>query len=104
MALQSTFAQYLLSDVQGKVSGWIEHVATIPEKVELRQVHEAMAGPMESMRPYQREYLNDVLKNKGSVRHFHKYYCKGDDKNPFVNGASLHYFCSQIEASELLTI
>lgn len=104
MLLRSTFAQYLLSDVQLTVSGWIEEVATIPEKTELNRLNQAMTGQVETMRPFQQEYLSDVMRNKASIRHFHKYYCQNDDKNPFVNGASLHFFCTKIEDTELLTM
>ncbi|MEW9798392.1 hypothetical protein [Alteromonas sp. CYL-A6] len=102
--LRAPFAQYLLGDIQDTVSGWIEEVATMPQKAELANLRNAMSGQMQAMRPFQRDYLNDVMQNSSSIVRFHSMYCVKGDKNPFITGASLRFFCSRIEETELLML
>ncbi len=104
MVLRSPFAQYLLSDIQQSLSGWIEQIATLPQQAELDSLRNAMSGQMQAMRPFQRDYLNTIMENPASIESFHKLYCVKGDKNPYISGASLRFFCSRIEETELLTM
>lgn len=104
MVFKSSFAQYLLSDVHKTVSGWIEHIATIPEQTELASIQEQMAPQVNTMRPFQQNYLNEVMSSKEGLVHFHRLYCVKNDKNPFIRDASLRYFCQTIENSRILSM
>lgn len=102
IVLRTEFAQYLLSDMQLSISNWMEEVASIPDKKELAELKKTVMPQFEAMRPFQKDYINDLLTNKAKVRHFHQLYCENGDKNPYINGASLHFFCSQIQRTDLL--
>tara|TARA_B100002049_G_C15970086_1_gene328293 strand:- start:117 stop:479 length:363 start_codon:yes stop_codon:yes gene_type:complete len=102
IVLRTDFAQYLFADVQQSVSTWLEDIAKIPEQKALNELNKQVSPHFEAMRPFQKNYINDILTSKAKVRHFHSLYCAKDDKNPYIYGASLRFFCSQIERSSLL--
>lgn len=102
--LRSTFVQYLFSDVQLTLTNWLVEISQIPERAELNALKETVAPNFEAMRPFQKEYLDGVMSNKASLNHFYALYCMKGDKNPYIYGASLHYFCNAIQNTQLLTV
>ena len=102
MVLQTSFMQYWLSDIQDTVTGWIETMAQIPEQQEISRLEERIQPYIAGLSGQQHSYLNDVLKSKMSVKHFHRLYCVNGDMNPFIYGATLRLICREIKSSSLL--
>ena len=102
MVLQTSFMQYWLSDIQDTVTGWIETMAKMPEKKEISRLEERIRPYVAGLTSQQNRYLDDVLKDRLSVQHFHRLYCVNGDLNPFIYGATLRLICGEIKASSLL--
>lgn len=102
IVLQSSFVQYLFADAQRTVSDWLVALSEIPDQAELAKLSEQITPNFEAMRPYQKNYLHEVLESKSQVNHFYDLYCVRGDKNPYISGASLRYFCSSIQQTTLL--
>lgn len=96
------FVQYFMADIQDDLSQWMFDIADMPVQRELTRLREEVAPHFQAMRPYQRHYLDSVMSSKTSMRQFHYLYCERGDKNPYIYGASLRYFCGQLSRSELL--
>ncbi|MBT0585325.1 hypothetical protein [Alteromonas oceanisediminis] len=100
--LRSPFVQYWLSDAQTTVSGWISHVATMPERQELDSLRERLAPQIANMSENQKAYLETVLSSKSSLIHFHRLYCQRQEINPYIFGATRTAVCQRIESSQVL--
>jgi len=94
--LRSPFMQYWFSDIQNSVADWMTELSELAEQQELGELRNVIAPHMQNMNEYQKDYLDDITSSKYKVGHFHQLYCEAGDKNPFIYGASLRYFCSEI--------
>ncbi len=95
------------------VQGWLkagyyqasEAVSSISRWSETRMLDDLkddLMGWSSTLRPYQQEYLDGVLKDRDSINRFHQTFCMSADKNPYLKGASLAFLCMQLEKTELL--
>ncbi|QJR80328.1 hypothetical protein CA267_005830 [Alteromonas pelagimontana] len=100
--LRSDFAQYIFKDLQKFLADWFVHVAEIPEQNELRQLQGKTSPTFETLRPFQKEYLTEIMSSRTSLNRFYSQYCLNDDKNPYIYGGTLHYFCDEIQRTSLL--
>lgn len=104
IVLRSSFVQYLFTDAQNTVSNWLVAIAEIPDKAELAKLNERVSPNFQAMRPYQKAYLDEVMQSRTGVNHFYDLYCMKGDKNPYISGASLRYFCTSIQQTQLLDV
>ncbi|RDV28031.1 hypothetical protein DXV75_03435 [Alteromonas aestuariivivens] len=102
LVLRSPFVQYFFADIHNSLSDWLVEMAQLPDKLELESLQKNVAPHFQAMRPFQKQYLSGVMSSRSSINHFHQLYCISGDKNPFIYGASLRYFCSSIEKTKLL--
>lgn len=102
IVLRSSFVQYLFADAQNTVSNWLVAIAEIPDQAELAKLNERVTPNFTAMRPYQKDYLDGVMQSRSGVNHFYELYCIKGDKNPYISGASLRYFCTSIQQTQLL--
>ena len=100
--LQSQFMQYLFSDMQSSIADWMTEISQMAEKEELNTLRERVASNLVSLNGYQQEYLLEVTSNKNKINVFYNLYCVSGDKNPYIYGASLQYFCSEIRRVDIL--
>ena len=104
IVLRSSFVQYLFADAQNTVSNWLIEIAEIPDRAELAKLNEQVAPNFQAMRPYQKDYLDGVMQSRTGVNQFYDLYCIKGDKNPYISGASLRYFCTSIQKTQLLDL
>ena len=100
--LQSQFMQYLFADIQTSIADWMTDISQMAEKKELSSLREVVAPHLVNLNDYQQEYLLEITSSKNKINVFHQMYCVMGDKNPYIYGASLHYFCSEIRQSDVL--
>lgn len=100
--LRTSFVQYFLADIQQTVTHWLTEMAEYPERAELKSINEELRPQLSMMRPYQQEYLTQVLSSKAQLVTFNAHYCVQQEKNPYVSGASLSIVCSTIQNSSLV--
>ncbi|AWL13385.1 hypothetical protein HMF8227_02937 [Saliniradius amylolyticus] len=100
--LRSPFAHYLLGDVRATVSDWIEAVATMGEREILRDFRERIEPTVSRLKPYQQDYVRDMTSSIAGIRHFKRYYCDRQDKNPYVYGQTRVYLCHEIRNLSLI--
>lgn len=100
--LQTSFAQYLLQDVQAEVSGWFASVANYSEREQLSELRENLEPHVARLNERQQAYLNELTTDKERMRKFNTDYCKGNDKNPYVYGETLKVVCAEIVSSRVL--
>ena len=100
--LRSSFVQYWLSDAQRTVSEWITHIATMPERQELEDLRDSLAPQIAGMTDNQVAYLDNMLKDKASLLHFHRLYCQQQEINPYIFGSTRTIVCQRIESSQIL--
>ncbi|MFT5675284.1 MAG: hypothetical protein ACI808_001214 [Paraglaciecola sp.] len=100
--LQSQFMQYLFSDIQVSIADWMTEISQMAEKQELSNLREVVAPHLVNLNDYQQEYLLEITSSKNKINVFYQMYCLLGDKNPYIYGASLHYFCSEIRQSKVL--
>lgn len=100
--LRSPFVQYFFADIQKDLSDWLVELSEIPDRAELDSLTSRVAPNFEAMRPFQKEYLFGVMESKEGVNHFYSLYCQKGDKNPYIQGASLRYFCSELASTSLI--
>lgn len=104
IVLRSSFVQYMFAGAQNTVSDWFVAIAEIPDQAELAKLNERVSPNFQAMRPYQKAYLDEVMQSRTGVNHFYEFYCVKGDKNPYISGASLHYFCTSIKQTQLLDV
>lgn len=102
VVLRSSFVQYLFSDIQKDISNWLIELSELPDKAELSALRGKVEPNIQAMKGFQKDYLNGVMDNRDSVNHFYQLYCVKGDKNPYIYGATLRYFCNEIQATKLL--
>lgn len=100
--LQSSFVQYFLSDAQDSVTEWLITLANYQENRELESLRSNTQVAFSALNKGQKDYLFDVTANRDNVQRFHRLYCIEGDKNPYVYGSTLSYFCSEISRSKVL--
>ena len=101
--LRLPMVQYLFKDAQEEVSGWYQYVASWQERNELETLLTATTPIRNQLRPFQQEYVDEILLSRDSVITFHRKFCLTDDINPFISGGELTHFCAAINESGLLT-
>ena len=102
IVLQLPFVQYMLSDVQSTLSDWMTDIALREERAQLATIKENMSVQYSAMKDYQREYLDEVLSSRLRTIQFYESYCVNADSNPYIYGATLSSFCTQIQQSPIL--
>lgn len=102
VVLQLPFVQYLLSDFQSSLSEWMTDIALREERAQLAKIKDNMSVQYSAMRDYQRDYLDEVLSSRLRTIQFYESYCVDSDSNPYIYGATLASFCSQIQSSPIL--
>lgn len=100
--LQSQFMQYLFSDMQSSIADWMTEISQMAEKQELNTLRDRVAPNLVALNGYQQEYLLEVTSDKNKIKVFYNLYCVSGDKNPYIYGASLYYFCSEIRTLEMI--
>ncbi|WP_088329480.1 hypothetical protein [Lacimicrobium sp. SS2-24] len=98
--LRSSFAQYLLADMQHSLSDWITHIAQMGERQKLSELQERIDPMIANMSEYQRDYIFEITSNRSQLESFERHYCLNDDKNPYVYGNTRIYLCSEIRKLE----
>jgi len=101
--LRLPMVQYIFKDAQAEVSSWYEYVATWQERKELESLLSVTAPMREQLRPFQQDYVDEILQSRDSIISFHHTYCVTDDINPFISGGELRHFCAAIASTELLS-
>ena len=79
-----------------------ESVSRWPEQRKLAKLADDLTPWQATLRPYQQHYISKVLKTRDSVNDFHRTFCLAPDKNPYLQGTALAYFCQQLELTGLL--
>jgi len=100
--LRTSFVQYFLADIQQALTQWFTEIAQYPERAELNSINEELRPQLSMMRPFQQEYLSQVLSSKAQLTTFHAHYCAQQEKNPYVTGASLRIVCDTIQNSNFI--
>jgi hypothetical protein len=95
--LRSPFVQYWFTDTQSSLSDWMTELSELADQQELGELRDVIAPHMQNMKGYQKDYLDDITSSKHKVGHFRRLYCEAGDKNPYIYGSSLRYFCSEIK-------
>ncbi len=100
-SLRSSFAQYLLEDVQRGATDLLTEISMKLDQAQLNSLRHALAPHMAGMREFQQDYLFEITSNKAQVEAFHERYCAQKNVNPYVNGANLIWVCQAIETTKL---
>ena len=100
--LRTPFVQFWFSDIQTSVANWMLEVSMTMEKSQLDDFRTEIAPHIQNLKGYQKDYLFQVTENKSTLRSFHLHYCQGNDKNPYIYGASLRYVCGEINRQRIL--
>lgn len=103
LLLRMPVIQSWLGDTQDTLSQWLHIVEEWPEQRKLARFNNEIAPWYQTLRPYQQSYLADVLKNRDSVNRFYQRFCAQPEQNPYINGATLTYFCQQLSHTGLLS-
>lgn len=101
MSLRSSFAQYLLEDVQRGATELIADFSNKMDKTQLDGLRDSMSLHLINMKEFQQDYLNEVTTSKAQVNVFYRNYCENKDINPYINGANLILVCRSIESAKL---
>ncbi|GAA6183578.1 hypothetical protein [Aliiglaciecola sp. NS0011-25] len=104
MTLRSSFAQYLLADIQNDLSQLMTEISMKMEKTQLNDVRYALAPYTEQMRDFQRDYILQITDSSENLVNFHAKYCLQREINPYVNGSNLELVCHTISNSTLLDV
>ena len=100
--LSTSYAQYLLGDVQTGVSGWFEDLSNYAESQQLAGLREDLAPHLTALNEQQMAYMDELTQNKDRMRVFSASYCRGQDINPYVYGDTLAVVCQHFMSSKLL--
>lgn len=98
--LRSSFAQYLLADIQHSLSEWISHMAEMGERRTLSELKQRISPFIANLNEYQQDYILDMASSRSKLEHFERSYCRTQDKNPYVYGNTRIYLCSEIRKLE----
>ena len=102
--LQSSFVQYLLADIQLEVTEWFLTMEKYEENKALEELRSSTRIAFSGLNQGQQQYLDDITTNRDNLHRFHKLYCIDGDKNPYIYGTMLRYFCNEINESRVLEI
>lgn len=102
MLLRSSFAQYLLEDIQTSVTELMTDISLQLEQTQISDLRASLAPLTASMRDFQKDYLLEVTESSATIQEFHQKYCISKEINPYVNGANLSYVCHAIGKTKLL--
>ncbi|GAC15413.1 hypothetical protein GLIP_2792 [Aliiglaciecola lipolytica E3] len=102
--LRSSFAQYLLSDIQNKLTQIMTDISMKMEQTQLDDVRYSLAPYTGQMREFQRDYIMQITDSSENLENFHAKYCIKREINPYVNGSNLELVCHTIRNSTLLEI
>ena len=100
--LSTSYAQYLLGDVQSHVVGWFENLGNYAENQQLEGLREDLAPHLTELNEQQMAYVQQLTQNKDRMRVFSASYCSGQDINPYVYGDTLTVVCQHFMSSKLL--
>ena len=100
--LQSSFVQYILSDAQETVTEWFVAYSNYEENKALESLRSSTHTAFSGLNDGQQDYLSDITSNRDNLERFHRLYCIEGDKNPYVYGSMLSYFCNEISRSGVL--
>ena len=95
--------QHIFEDAQQVVTGWFEYAASWQDRNEMDALNKLTVRQREDMRPYQQDYVAEIMKDRQSIKLFHDKFCGKDEINPFMKGAELAQFCHSIESTKLLS-
>ena len=102
LLLRMPVIQGWLGDTQDTLSHWLHIIEVWPDQRKLARFNDEIAPWYQTLRPYQQTYLTDVLKNRDNVNLFYQRFCAHPAQNPYINGATLTYFCEQLGEAGLL--
>lgn len=100
--LQSSFVQYLLADIQQDVTEWFLAMEKYEENKALEKLRSNTQVAFSGLNQGQQQYLEDITTNRDNLHRFHKLYCIDGDKNPYIYGTMLRFFCNEIGQSRVL--
>lgn len=100
--LRSSFAQYLLSDIQNKLTQVMTDISMKMEQTQLDDVRYSLAPYTGQMREFQQDYIHKITDSSENLVNFHTKYCVKREINPYVNGSNLELVCHTIRSSTLL--
>lgn len=100
--LNTSFAQYFLADVRSSTSEWMAHISNYAENKELENLRSTIVDGLTRLNDGQKDYLQSVTTDRGSIQLFHQLYCVDGDKNPYVYGSTLSFVCTEISRSGVL--
>ena len=89
--------------VVNTIIGWKQAMFDAPETLMLSSLRDEFLHNNMSLLPHQTDYVVELTQKHQEVMDFHKLYCIGDDKNPYLYGSDLKQFCSLIQQSGILS-
>lgn len=101
--LRSDFAQHFFGGIAHTVVQWYDSVVNVPERSKITALRDRFMRNNMSLKPHQVDYVLTVTDSSEEIDKFYQLYCVNKDKNPYIFGANLDKFCSDIKSSELLT-
>ena len=102
MLLRTSFAQYMLKDVQRSVTEIFTDISYGFEQTQLEDLRQSLAPQMVLMRDFQKDYILEITSSKANLKHFHIAYCDKKNINPYVNGSNLNIVCHAIVKAKLV--
>ncbi len=100
--LRSSFAQHFFGGIAENLVQWYEDIVEVPERRKIMALRDTFMRNNMSLQPHQVDYVFDVTDTSEDINQFYTLYCEKDDKNPYMYGANLKKFCTDIQNSELL--
>ncbi len=82
---------------------WKQAFFEAPETMMLSSLRDDFLHNNMSLLPHQTDYIVELTQKHQDVLDFHKLYCVGGDKNPYLFGADLDKFCGLIQTSGVLS-
>lgn len=100
--LQIPVIHQFFMNVQTEVVAWLSDAEKYRENKELEALRAVSKITFPELNSSQLAYLEDVTSSTEKLQKFYQLYCIGDDKNPFIYGVKMNYFCEQVALSGLL--
>ncbi|MGB3726658.1 MAG: hypothetical protein WA981_12885 [Glaciecola sp.] len=102
--LRSSFAQHFFGNIADTVSTWYYDIIEVPERRKMMQLRDTFMRNNMSLQPHQVDYVLEVTDTVEKLDDFYRLYCARQDKNPFLYGANLQKFCTDIVNANVLTL
>lgn len=99
--LQSSFAQYLLNDMQAQLAEWFLQWENYEENKAMAGLREATIS-RNGLNSSQQDYLLNITQSRDTLQRFRRLYCEQGDINPYFYGDTLVHFCHAIDSSGVL--